>query len=101
MKGCTVNLTCDHWSSEQNMNYVGMTAHWIDSEWKMHSLPLGMFLHEGGSDAEALVDEFLTNVAREVSEEATIYAVTTDTDPSMNAFGRLLDEKKDHAFILY
>ena len=53
-----------------------------------------MFLHEGGSSAALLIDEFLANVAREVSAEATIFAVTTDTDPSMNAFGKLLEEKK-------
>ena len=53
-----------------------------------------MFLHEGGSSATLLIDEFLANVAREVSAEATIFAVTTDTDPSMNAFGKLLEEKK-------
>ena len=40
MKGCSVNLTCDHWSSKQNFNYVGMTAHWIDVDFKMHLLPL-------------------------------------------------------------
>ena len=40
MKGCSVNLTCDHWSSKQNLNYVGMTAHWIDVDFKMHLLPL-------------------------------------------------------------
>ena len=100
MKGCSVNLTCDHCSSEQNLNYVGMTAHWIDVDFKMHSLPLGMFLHEGGSTVALLIDEYLANVAREVSTEATIFAVTTDTDPSMNTFGKLLEEGKNSALVL-
>jgi hypothetical protein len=77
-----------------------MTAHWIDSDWKLHSLPLSMFLHEGGSNANELLDHFLETVAREVSEEATISSVTTDTDPRMNAFGRLLEEKKSFTFIV-
>jgi hypothetical protein len=94
MKGCIVNLTTDHWTSKQHLNYVGMTAHWLDSDWVMHSLPIGMFLHEGGSKANELLDHFLATVAREVSEEATIFSVTTDTDPTMNAFGQLLEEKK-------
>jgi hypothetical protein len=57
-------------------------------------LPLGMFLHEGGSNANKLLDQFMATVAREVSEEATIFLVTTDTDPTMNDFGRLLEEKR-------
>jgi hypothetical protein len=100
MKGCIVNLTTDHWTSKQHLNYVGMTAHWLDSDWVMHSLPIGMFLHEGGSKANELLDHFLATVAREVSEEATIFSVTTDTDPTMNAFGQLLEEKKSSTFIV-
>jgi hypothetical protein len=42
----------------------------------------------------------LAMVAREVSEEATIFSVTTDTDPTMNAFGQLLEEKKSSTFIV-
>ena len=53
--GCSVHLTCDHWSLEQNFNYVGITVHWIDDNFKMHSLPLRMFLHEGGSSAVLLI----------------------------------------------
>ena len=94
MKGCVVNLTTDHWTSKQHLNYVGMTAHWLDSNWELHSLPLGMFLHEGGSNAMELLDQFLETVAREVTEEATIFSVTTDTAPTMNTFGRLLEDKK-------
>jgi hypothetical protein len=36
----------------------------------------------------------VTTVAREVSEEDTIFSVTTDTDPMMNAFGQLLEKNK-------
>ena len=99
MKGCTVNLTTDHWTSKQNLNYVGLTAHWIDHNWKLHSLPLGMFLHEGRTQATDCIDQFMVDVAREISKEATIFAVTTDTDATMNAFGQLLEEK--HILHLY
>ena len=61
-------------SSKQTFDCVGMTAHWIDVDFKMHSLPHGMFLHEGGSSAALLIDEFLSNIAKEVSVDATIYA---------------------------
>ena len=72
---------------------MGLTAHWIDNNWNLHSLPLGMFLHEGRTQATDFIDQFMVDVAREISEEATIFVVTTDTDATMNAFGQLLEEK--------
>ena len=93
MKGCTVNLMMDHWTSKQNLNYMGLADHWIDNSWKLHSLPLGMFLHEGRTQAIYIIDQFMVHFAWEISKEATIFAVTTDTDTTMNAFGQLLEEK--------
>ena len=29
-------LTTDTWTSIQNINYMSLTAHWIDNEWKLH-----------------------------------------------------------------
>lgn len=31
-----VSLTTDTWSSIQNVNYMSLTAHFIDSDWKLH-----------------------------------------------------------------
>ena len=94
MKGCVVNLTIDHWTSKQNFNYSGMTAHWLDQNWVLHSLPLGLFLHEGKSQATDIIDEFFQKTAKQISEDATIFAVTTDTDATMNLFGQLLESKQ-------
>jgi len=33
LKGQTVSLTTDTWSSVQNFNYMCLTAHWIDDDW--------------------------------------------------------------------
>ncbi|KAJ9551947.1 hypothetical protein OSB04_015992 [Centaurea solstitialis] len=33
LKGQTVSLTTDTWSSVQNFNYMCLTAHWVDDDW--------------------------------------------------------------------
>lgn len=35
MKDQRVCLTTDIWSSIQNFNYMCLTAHWVDSDWKL------------------------------------------------------------------
>jgi hypothetical protein len=55
VKACSGNVICmtmDHWTSIARHNYTGMTAHWIDSSWKMHAVPLGIYLNVGKSGAE-------------------------------------------------
>ena len=42
MKGRRVCLTTDTWTSIQNINYMCLTAHWIDSEWKIHKRIINM-----------------------------------------------------------
>ncbi|KAL6460172.1 hypothetical protein MHYP_G00319310 [Metynnis hypsauchen] len=37
-----VALTGDHWTSVSNKNYLGVTAHIIDDEWKIQSFALSM-----------------------------------------------------------
>ncbi|WCJ28874.1 Zinc finger BED domain-containing protein RICESLEEPER 2 [Euphorbia peplus] len=36
LTGQRVCLTTDTWTSIQNLNYLCLTAHWIDSNWKLH-----------------------------------------------------------------
>ena len=36
-----VALTGDHWTSVNNENYLGVTAHLIDVSWELHSFTLG------------------------------------------------------------
>ena len=53
-----VTLTLDHWSSVANENYTGLTAHWIDENWKLCNAQLGCFLHSDGSDSKSLLKNF-------------------------------------------
>ena len=36
LRGQRLCSTTDTWTSIQNINYMSLTAHWIDSEWKLH-----------------------------------------------------------------
>ena len=50
-----VSITTDHWTSNAYHNYQGMTMHWIDDQWKLHSLLVKCFLYEGSSKSEPLL----------------------------------------------
>jgi hypothetical protein len=45
MKGLSVCLTLDHWTSQAHHNYTGITGHFIDKTFKLHNFALGIFLH--------------------------------------------------------
>jgi hypothetical protein len=49
MKNLSICLTLDLWTSKANQNYTGVTAHFIDNDFKLHHRELGIFLHEGGT----------------------------------------------------
>ena len=97
MKNSHVSSTLDHWTALSHQNCVAITAHWINSDWEMNSIPLGMFLHKGRSTAQAIHDKFFEDVLQELNDPSiTIFAITLDTTACMNSFGRLLE--KDDCF---
>ncbi len=92
--GGFVTITCDHWTSVAKQSYCGMTAHWIDEEFQLHSCTMGCFLHEGGSTAEDLKDAFFINLFKDCKfdlKKVNIVACVTDTTGNMSKFGRLLE----------
>ncbi|CAD6262098.1 unnamed protein product [Miscanthus lutarioriparius] len=42
-----VSLATDTWTSNTNQNYMCVTAHFIDNDWKLHKKIIGFFLVEG------------------------------------------------------
>ena len=90
--GQVVNITLNHWTSKQGFNSVGMSAHWIDDNWNLQSVPLGIFLYEGTIAADAVLRKFICNIENEfLTGTVIVFAVTTDTDPTINLFGELLE----------
>uniref|UniRef100_A0A803PI39 HAT C-terminal dimerisation domain-containing protein n=1 Tax=Cannabis sativa TaxID=3483 RepID=A0A803PI39_CANSA len=53
-----VCLTTDTWTSIQNINYMGVTSHWIDGDWKFHKKIIGFFQvanHKGDTIANEMM----------------------------------------------
>jgi hypothetical protein len=97
LEGQWLAITVDHWTSRTKDNYTGMTAHWIDENMKLHSLRLGCFLHQGDSEAESLIDDFLVKLFVEAGfDKVNIIAVVSDTTGNMNKFGKLLESLQIH-----
>jgi hAT family dimerisation domain. len=88
----SVCLTVDHWTSKANDNYTGLTAHYIDDDFSMHSIDLGLYLHSGASNADRLEEGFLGLLFDNLNLSGVkIFAVTTDTTANMNSFGKKLE----------
>jgi hypothetical protein len=86
-------ITTDGWTSKANQTYLAFTFHWISEEFELHSMPIGIMAHKGTSTAE---DHFAALEAEGVSHGLTwqnIVAVVTDTEPTMNATGRLIQAR--------
>ncbi|XP_078447664.1 putative transcriptional regulator tpeD [Wolffia australiana] len=73
----SVSLTVDAWTSQNNIALLGITAHWIDNNWKICELLLGLRQIKGsysGSNLATIVVE----VAYHYGIESKICAITTD-----------------------
>ena len=97
MEGANVCTTLDHWTPQKGHdNYVGMNASWISEQWVMQSRTLGMFLHQGRSTAECIIDRFVSDISTKIGATADVFATTSDTTGSMNLFGLMLEEQGIH-----
>ncbi|KAL4007732.1 hypothetical protein ACER0C_001584 [Sarotherodon galilaeus] len=84
-----VALTGDHWTSVNNDNYLGVTAHFIDNDWTVQSFALTVSKTEERHYAEACADHFL-NVANEWKIKDKLTTLGTDSACNMVAAARLL-----------
>ncbi|XP_038129201.1 E3 SUMO-protein ligase ZBED1-like [Cyprinodon tularosa] len=84
-----IALTGDHWTSVSNHNYLGVTAHIIDCEWKLQSFALAMLKTEARHHADNCTQQFLT-VAEAWGVQPRITTVGTDSARNMIAAARKL-----------
>ena len=83
-------VTTDGWTSTSGHSYYGFTYHWINDEWELHSIPVGICRHKGTSTAEDHLKAFEVELGKHGLTFANIVAFTTDTEPTMNSAGRLI-----------
>ena len=81
------------WTSKSNHNYSSITAHWIDDNWQLNNVPLGIWLQETKSDSKSILENFLKELfSSEEMKQIRLFAVTSDTTSNMNSFGQMLSK---------
>ncbi|XP_073720988.1 E3 SUMO-protein ligase ZBED1-like [Misgurnus anguillicaudatus] len=84
-----VALTGDHWTSVSNSNYLGVTAHFIDVKWRLHSFALTIQKTTARHFAENVAEDFESVAeAWEITQKVT--TIGTDSARTMMAAMRQL-----------
>jgi hypothetical protein len=84
------STTMDGWTSNQSISYLGVTIHWIDEQWKLRSTALGCFAKSGTSKAVDYLHECKRVLDKFGLNFASFVGIVTDTEATMNSFGRLI-----------
>ncbi|KAJ1394201.1 ribonuclease H-like domain-containing protein [Ochromonadaceae sp. CCMP2298] len=92
LKGEYVASSTDGWSSSTNVPFVATTCHFINADWELLSLVLSCRKKEGRSRATDHLEDFKEDLEAYYIPAENVVAVVTDTEPTMVAFGRMLQE---------
>lgn len=82
---CLISLTFDLWTSNSNIPYLGITAHWIDTEWHICSISLDFIECPYPHDGEALAS-LVFSIIKEFEIVSKILGITTDNASNMQTF---------------
>jgi hypothetical protein len=81
-------LTTDHWTSIANENYMCVTLHTIDDNWKIRSLTLSCEEHTNGTSSCEIVAALTDVWTRFGLKQSDLIAIVTDSAANMSAAGR-------------
>jgi hypothetical protein len=91
LKKGRLSLTMDAWTSGNQVPYLGVTGHWIDSNWEIHSEALAFKRLRGSHTAENIA-----TVVRKIMEEwkitESIRAITADNASVNDKFFKCLEK---------
>ena len=96
LKDQQIAITTDGWTSKSKHSYYAFTAHWIDDNFVLRSCPLGIKQHVGKSEAADHLQELRNLLERHGFTWNHVVGITTDTEPTMNATGRMISETASH-----
>lgn len=54
--GCRINLTLDTWTASNKIPYLGITVHWLDSQFVLHDVVLDFIRLRGSHTAQNLAE---------------------------------------------
>ena len=83
-------ITSDHWTSNGHNNFLGVTCHFIDDDWKIHSPTLCCEEHTGTQTGEAVAAAIERAYLAYGLQHDRNQATVTDTAANMNSAGMLL-----------
>lgn len=84
------NLTFDGWTSNNHYPMLGVTVHWIDSDWISRSVILDLIEIQGDHDGPNLTNHLLSILNKfKITEK--IYCITADNAPVNGAIARNLE----------
>lgn len=86
---CTVALTEDYWTSLGNHNYFGVTVHYIDGQWELHSHALTVMKTQERHFAETSAEHFI-HVAQQWNVSNKVGTLSTDSVRDMIAAAKHL-----------
>ena len=101
MKGQTIALTTDHWTSRRGHTYASFTAQFIDVNFEMQSTVLAVYQYHGSTSADKIVVDFKKKLEEWEIPESNAKFLVTDTAANMNLAGIKLSAESDHHDHIY
>ena len=84
-----ISLTSDYWTSTANENYLGLTCHFIDGNFKLNSLVLDVS-HSSDRHTSENIAKHIKELSKSWKVDDKLVAMTTDNAPNMvNAVSKL------------
>lgn len=80
-----ISITTDKWNSCNIESYLGVTAHYIDKEWKLQSLPLACEPFPGHHKADDIAAKVNTVLESFQMPFSKVSGICMDNEPTANA----------------
>ena len=87
-----ISLTFDLWTSNSNISFLGITAHWINPEFKLCSITLDFVECKFPHNGETL-SSLVFSIIKDFGIISKIFAITTDNAANMQTFYNIFYEK--------
>jgi len=92
-----VSLTADMWTSRNFEAFLGVTIHYVDSNWKMQHFLLDIIPFNGRHMGINMADA-INNLLAEFNIKDKVLALTTDNESAMIVCGRLIAKELQYEF---
>ena len=92
-----VSFTTDCWTSPNSIAFMGITAHFIDTDWNVCAMTLDFLPIPSKHTGDCLAESFLSTLKTFKLENKTL-AITLDNASNNDTFIRALDLDKENSF---